>query len=295
MMRHARKEWTAPAPRFLLLAGDASYDPLGHTKGVEADLVPTRVVRTTFSGWTGSDVWYALPDDGPTTLPDFAVGRFPAQTAEQLGTMVRKTLAYEAETEDLGWRSQALLVADNDEPAFAEESAAFASGIPTKQSELVTIEGDGANARGALQRAFEEGVGLVGYFGHGSVTLWGKEDVFDVEEAAKLRNERLPIVFTVTCLSGFFEHPTTVSLGETFLRQADGGAVAALVPSSAAVLPDQRLLAEGLAQALADPAPRALGEIVLDAQRSLPEQEGGVREILLTFNLLGDPSLTVRR
>lgn len=295
LMRHAREKWTAPAPRYLLLAGDASYDPLGNIKGTETDIIPTRTVRTTFSGWTGSDVWYALPDDGPTTMPAFAVGRFPAQNAEQLAAMVRKTLAYEAETGDLGWRSTALLVADNDEPGFAEETAAFAGELGATQSAQVTIDGDGANARDALAKAFADGAGLVGYFGHGSITLWGKEDIFDVEAAGKLRNARLPIVFTVTCLSGFFEHPTTVSLGETLVRQAGGGAVAALVPSSAAVLTDQRLLADGLAKALADPAPRALGDMVLDAQHSLPQQEGGVREILLTFNLLGDPSMTVRR
>ncbi len=295
LMRHAREKWAAPAPRYLLLAGDASYDPLGHLKGAEADVIPTRAVRTAFSGWTGSDVWYALPDDGATTPPAFAVGRFPAQTAEQLSAMVRKTLAYEAESGDLGWRSKALLVADNDEPGFAEETTAFAGELGGAQSQLVTIDGDGANAREALNQAFADGVGLVGYFGHGSVTLWGKEDVFDVEAAGKLRNARLPIVFTVTCLSGFFEHPTTVSLGETLVRQADGGAVAALVPSSAAVLTDQRLLADGLAKALANPAPRTLGDIVLEAQQSLPQQEGGVRDILLTFNLLGDPSLIIQR
>lgn len=295
LMRHALQKWTAPAPRYLLLAGDASYDPLGWTKGTEADLVPTESVYTTFSGWTGSDVWFALPDDGPTTKPAFAVGRFPAQTVEQLAIMVKKTLDYERQRDDLGWRSNALLVADNDEPGFAEETAAFAERLGYV-SQQVTIEGDGANAREALGVNFRDGAGLIGYFGHGSITLWAKEKVFSVEDAARLDNAgRLPIVFTVTCLSGFFEHPATVSLGETLLRRTNGGAVAALVPSSAAVLSDQRLLAQGLADALAKPGPRALGEIVHDAQLALPDQAGGVREILLTFNLLGDPSLLIYR
>ena len=295
LMRHARQNWTAPAPAYLLLAGDASYDPLGLLKGTERDLVPTRSVYTTYSGWTGSDVWYALPDDGPATQPAFAVGRFPAQTPEQLSIMVQKTLDYERQAGDLGWRSNTLLVADNDEPGFAEEAAAFAGrlGHPAQQA---TIEGDGANAREALEAGFRDGSGLIGYFGHGSITLWAQEKVFDVEAAAKLDNaERLPVIFTVTCLSGFFEHPATVSLGEVLLRQPGGGAVAALVPSSAAVLSDQRLLALGLADALANPIERSLGEIVLDAQRALPEQAGGVRDILLTFNLLGDPSLKIAR
>jgi hypothetical protein len=294
-MRHASQSWPAPTPRYLLLAGDASYDPLGRTQGTEADLVPTRDIYTSFSGWTGSDVWYALPDDGETTMPAFAVGRFPAQTAEQLAVMVQKTLAYEGQTGDLAWRSKALLVADNDGPGFAEEAAAFAERLGYA-SQQVTLEGDGANGRAALAAGFKEGAGLIGYFGHGSITLWAKEKVFDVEDAAKLDNaERLPIVFTVTCLSGFFEHPATVSLGETLLRRANGGAVAALVPSSAAVLSDQRLLAHGLAGALAKPGARKLGDIIHDAQRALPQQTGGVREILLTFNLLGDPSLKIAR
>ncbi len=296
LMRYARQHWQAPAPRYLLLAGDASYDPLGRTQGTEVDLVPTYDVYTTFSGWTGSDVWYALPDDAENAMPAFAVGRFPAQTPEQMAAMVQKTLSYEAQTGDLGWRSAALLVADNDEPGFAEETQSFASQLKGYQSGQLTIDGDGANAKNALLGAFSKGAGLIGYFGHGSVTLWAKEKVLEVAEAAKLSNkDRLPIVFTVTCLSGFFEHPSTVSLGEALVRNPNGGAVAALVPSSAAVLTDQRLLAQGLAAALAQPAPRALGDTIHDAQLSLPRETGGVREILLTFNLLGDPSLTVKR
>jgi hypothetical protein len=160
----------------------------------------------------------------------------------------------------------------------------------------MTIEGDGGDARTALQAAFGDGTGLIGYFGHGGVALWAKEKIFEVAEAARLTNkDRLPIVFTVTCLSGFFEHPSTVSLGETLVRNQNGGAVAALVPSSAGVLPDQGLLAQGLAKALSKSTPRSIGEIVHDAQTSLPHEGGGVREILLTFNLLGDPSLTVKR
>ncbi len=304
LVQHALVNWTAPAPQFLLLAGDASYDPRGYLGGTELDLVPTRAVYTAFSGWTGSDVWYAMPDDGPAARPSLAVGRFPAQTAEQLAGMVARTLAYErasegaatgaAETET--WRSEAFLVADNDEPGFAQEAGEFAALLEGYTTEQMVIEGDGSAARAALLQAFDEGSGLIGYFGHGSVTLWAKEKVLDVEDVSKLSNrDRLPVVFTVTCLSGLFEHPTTPSLGETLLRTANGGAVAALVPSSAAVLSDQRLLARELASALStktDPAtPRTLGTIVHRAQAGLPDGLGGIRDILLTFNLLGDPAL----
>jgi hypothetical protein len=105
----------------------------------------------------------------------------------------------------------------------------------------------------------------------------------------------LPIVLTVTCLSGFFQHPNTPSLGEVLLRDKNGGAVAALVPSSAALLEDQRFLAEGLARGLAagHAGGQSLGEVILQAQTGLPDTPG-VREFLLTFNLLGDPTLRLR-
>jgi hypothetical protein len=293
LARWARAHWTPPAPAFLLLAGDASYDPRGYLKGAEADLIPTRLIETVHTGWTASDVWFALPDDGPTASPALAVGRFPAQTADQMATMVAKTLAYEHGDATATWRRQALLVADNDDPGFIAEAQGFAAVSSNYTARVVTLEGDGSTARAALLGAFGAGIGLVGYFGHGSLNLWAQEKVFSAEDAGRLTNrDRQPIVFTVTCLSGFFQHPTTPSLGEVLLRTRDGGAVAALVPSSAALLDDQHFLAAGLARALtAAPAGGpALGAIILQAQAGLPAAPG-VREILLTFNLLGDPSL----
>ena len=295
LVQHATAEWTPPAPRFLLLAGDASYDPRGYLKGSEIDLVPTRLVATHFSGWTASDVWYALPgaDDSVAGGPLLAVGRFPAQSADQLATMVAKTLEYEQGDRSAEWRRRAFLAADDDEPGFAAEAAAFAAGLTGYSTRTITLTDDGSQARADLREAFETGTGFIGYFGHGSVTLWAQEKILSVDDVAKLSNrEQLPIIFTVTCLTGLFEHPNTSSLGEALLRAKGGGAVAGLVPSSAALLPDQSVLAQALAASLA--AQPTLGEAVLEAQTSLADSTGGLREILLTFNLLGDPALSLR-
>lgn len=295
LVQHAIAQWTPPAPRLLLLAGDASYDPRGYLKGSESDLVPTQLVTTRFSGWTASDVWYALSGAGDSLegRPLLAVGRFPAQTADQLATMVAKTLAYEQGDRSAEWRRRAFLAADDDDPDFGAEAAAFADGLTGYITRTITLEGDGSQAQIDLRQAFEAGTGFIGYFGHGSVTLWAQEKILSVEDVAKLSNrEQLPIIFTVTCLTGLFEHPNTSSLGEALLRAKNGGAVAGLVPSSAALLPDQSVLAQALAASLA--AQPTLGEAVLQAQASLADSTGGLREILLTFNLLGDPALTLR-
>jgi len=331
-LHYAQTHWPRPAPRYLLLAGDASYDPRRYLAGPELDWVPTRLIRTAFTGWTASDVWLALPQavtalgqeaapamPQPTPRLDelgLAVGRFPAQTAEQMARMVAKSLAYEASLAqrpagDRGeWRHRALLLADNDDPGFlaaAQEAAAALEGYTVQ---LSTLSGDGAEARATLFRSLEQGVGLIGYFGHGSLNLWAEEKLFSSEDAARLQNrERLPIVFTLTCLSGFFQHPTTVSLAESLLR-SEGGAVAVLAPSNAGLLEDQRWLAKGLARALSRtmaPAgsdvdsPLTLGEVLLQLREDLlsapPDQADlspAQLETFLTFNLLGDPTLLLR-
>jgi hypothetical protein len=299
LVQTAISQWAAPAPRYLLLAGDASYDPRGYLKGTERDLIPTQLVRTHFSGWTASDVWYALPDDG-SFVPNLAVGRLPAQTAEQLATLVAKTMEYEAGDQGAAWRNDALVLADNDEPGFAEAAKAFSDGLAGYRARVVTVAGDGSAARQELAQAFAQGTGLLGYFGHGSVELWAQEKIFAVDDVAKLTNrEKLPIVFTVTCLSGLFQHPVKPSLGETLVRAKNGGAVAALVPSSAAILMDQRVLAQGLAAELStvtgSEGTKTLGDVVLAAQKRVPPTSDGVREVLLTFNLLGDPTLSLAR
>jgi Peptidase family C25 len=309
LIQHARAHWMPPAPRFLLLAGDASYDPHGYLKGAETDLIPTQLVDTTFTGWTASDVWYALPEENVETgeavalKPVLAVGRFPAQTVEQMNAMVTKTLAYQREQVGAPWNRSTLLLVDNEDPAFALVAQRFEDAIRRKYvPEVVALTGDGSQARARLLQALDEGVGLLGYFGHGSMTLWAQEKIFGVDDVSGLDNRnRLPIVFTVTCLSGLFNHPATTSLGEALLRAKDGGAVAALVPSSAGATPDQRFLVDGLAASLAKLQTPAgangatLGEAIQRAQIGLPKGIPGAREMGLTFNLLGDPSLILER
>ena len=305
LVQQAVGQWTSPAPRYLLLAGDASYDPRGYLKAgeksAEGDLVPTELVDTDVTGWTASDIWFALPPGTaldpygrPGTRPALAVGRLPAQTAEQMAAIVAKILAYEKGDAAAPWRHQAFFTADNEEPGFADQAGAMAKSLSGYDSQVVTVDKDGA-ARASLLKAFGDGTGLISYFGHGSLNLWAQEKIFSVEDVAKLSNkDRLPLVLTLTCLSGFFQHPTTVSLGETLLRAPNGGAAAVIAPTSASTLGQQKVLADGLAEMLSSPDVKTIGDALLGAQSHLVDAAGGTNEILLTYNLLGDPAMRIR-
>ena len=73
----ALTSWTRQ-PRFVLLGGDASYDPKNYLGQGANDLVPTRLIDTSLTE-TASDDW--LADFSGDGIADLAVGRLPVRTA----------------------------------------------------------------------------------------------------------------------------------------------------------------------------------------------------------------------
>jgi hypothetical protein len=139
-----------------------------------------------------------------------------------------------------------------------------------------------------------EGALLVAYFGHGSITQWGKDRIFTTDDVATLTNgHRLPVVLNMTCLTGLFTHPQVDSLAETLLWQQEGGAVAVLAPTSLTLPGDQSFLSRALAEALFRDRLPTLGQALLQAQRQIPTDEPGTRDVMRTFLLFGDPALRV--
>ena len=70
----------------------------------------------------------------------------------------------------------------------------------------------------------EKGTFYLLYRGHGQGSYW-QEPLFTVDDIRALSNgARLPVVFSITCLTGRFQEGTC--LAETFMRNRNGGAVA---------------------------------------------------------------------
>lgn len=293
-LRFASEQWATP-PRFVLLVGDASYDPRGYTgpAGRAADLTPTCLVDTYFVGETASDHCYADLDDDLS--PELAVGRLPAQTHQEIATITNKIIAYEKTPPDGSWLRNALLVADSD-PEFPAASQRIADEVLTPAGYQVDTlhlgepaTADPEAARSHLFEALENGVGLVNYVGHGSPRWWAGE-LLSSEDAAGLRNsDRLPIVTALTCLTGFFHHPTTQSLAEAFLW-SEGGAVAAFMPSSEGVTHEQIPVAISFYDHLVGGQFATLGEAIQATKRDLAQANSSA-DMIRTFNLLGDPAL----
>jgi len=289
-LRWATDTWPAPAPRFVLLAGDASYDPRGYLSDApNKNLLPTAFVPTLVMGETASD--NAIVDLDGDGRPDLAVGRFPAQTPADIQAMVTKTIAYEKDPPPGDWQDKLLFVADDDDSTFNAFNEAMINLVPPSlETENLVISPD-SNTRAQLLKALNEGRGMVSYMGHGAVDIWGKEEIFTTEDIATLKQEgRLPIMLVWACLNGYFQHPKRTSLGETLLLTPENGAVAGLFPTGETYPNDQWQMAEVLfGQELFSQT--TLGEALMNAARQLDPERPGQRDIIHTFVLLGDPAL----
>lgn len=286
----AQANWTAPAPRFVLLAGDASYDVQDHLEAKNENLLPAQLVRLR-NNYVSSDSWYALSE---ADLPSIAIGRFPAQTAEQLEVMVAKTLAYELNGRS-AWMKRALFVSDA-EPFYTQFSNGLSEQLHTAGYEIQSLEvAQDEMVRYDLMGLLSKGVGLINYAGEGYVAQWGDGRVFTGEDAAMLANNgHTPIFTTFTCNNGAFTEPEVDSLAENLLWVEDGGIVAAVTPSSRISLPALTAMGELFYAELLKEEVSTLGEALLNAQVAAVN-DPGLQDAVLVVNLLGDPALRLQR
>lgn len=285
-LQTAVRNWPPPAPRFLLLVGDASYDFRDYLGAHRENLVPTFLAPVAYGGETVSDS--RLADINGDGLPDLAVGRWPAVSQKQVDDLVRRTLAYETGNET---SPHSLFVADGTEALFAslsDDLIRFAALDPTAMR-LYGFSFD------VIEGAWNQGAWLVNYTGHGSLDLWGKTGMLSTSVLDKLHAPgRPPIVVQLTCLTGLFAHPERTSISEDLLL-LDRGPVAVIAATSLTLSADQEPFGAALIQALADPSVGTVGEALFKAQHAPGLDSSGGQEVIDTFVLLGDPTLTVVR
>ncbi len=290
-LSYAAAHWQPPAPQYLLLVGDATYDLRDQIPGKNRNRLPTAMVYTQSGGYLVSDSWYSqFVDVGG---PQMATGRFPAQNALQLRAMVDKTLTYEQHftDEDDGWRQRALLVAD-DESIFDSATVSLADNLSDDGYHVYRLHmSQGENIHYNIRSVINQGVAIVNYLGHGSKGAWGDEAVLQNSDAEALYNgTRFPILTAFTSLNGAFAEPQIDSLAESLLRTNDGGVVAAIAPSGRAAT--EQLLP--LSERFYDYLLTGEGIRVGDALQQLLNEDNGnseYKDALATLNLLGDPAL----
>jgi autotransporter-associated beta strand protein len=273
-------------PRYLLLVGDATYDPRNYLGQGANDMVPTKLLWATDMK-TASDDWMADMDgDG---VPELGVGRLPVRTVGEANTLVSKITGYVPGQSGQG----ALLIADHaSDNDFEGASSSVGQQLPASVPVQVINRGtqDNNTVRTQIIGNINAGPQVVNYFGHGSVGLWTGAGLLTTGDAATLSNgNRLPVFTMMTCLNGYFHDVSGDSLAEALLKSQNGGAVAVWASSGLTDMNGQQQVAGPFYQLLFGGQPITLGDAVRGAKNATADQN--VRRSWIFF---GDPTQRIR-
>ena len=194
---------------YVLLVGDAAEVATPQAHGGAAD--------PTYAKLAGGDDY-----------PDIMVGRFSAQTVEQLRTQASRTIDYEDQpATQQPWFKRASGIASDQGAGQGDENQSDKEHMGEIRGWLM---GDGYDPvdeiydPGAtdddVRDAVNAGRGLINYCGHGSATSWGTTGFNNADVDALVNDSMLPFIFSVACNNGEFDHYDTC-YGEAWLRATD--------------------------------------------------------------------------
>ncbi len=309
-----------PAPKYLLLFGDASYDYKDRVPN-NTNLVPAWESDASADQITSytSDDFFGLLDDqddvnsmSPISLLDVAIGRLPARTLSEATIMVDKIIGYHSSASFGAWRNRMTFVADDEDDNLHLEDAEKVSGIITQEEPRFSVSKIYADAypqvssaggsrypevNTAINSGMYKGTLVWNYTGHGSFSRLGEEVFLDENSASNWNNaSRLPLMITATCDFAPFDNPAFTSLGEKMILRERGGAIA-LMTTTRAVFAYSNLVMNANYFRLAftpgsDGKMPSLGQAAMLSKNFTYSSFSDVVNNR-KFQLLGDPALTL--
>lgn len=202
---HAWHHWRRPAPRFVLLVGDASWDGKNRQGGEEEspdatyapahgnrfpsieatpypeaarlanrNLIPTWSYSTSDGHAAGDNYFAAL--SGDDINPVLAIGRFPVTEPAEVEAIVAKILSYAGNPEPGPWRREVLFVT-TDDTGWQQWSNELAQRIGERGFDARTVYPrpgavPGEADQTVLREALARGQVVVHFIGHGGRFIW---------------------------------------------------------------------------------------------------------------------------
>jgi hypothetical protein len=289
------------APTYLTLVGDGhwnfkDFNPAVYPGGPNP-IPPYLAWVDPWQGEVPADPLYGdLDFDG---MPDVAVGRLAVNTLGEANTVVDKIAGYKEKARLQSWQLRALFAAERystgdwDYPSLTDEIIAgyLPSDIVPQRVYLGETVPDASSARAAISDAVRSGVLMVQYSGHGDVDLWSKEAIWNTTDVSGLQNgPMVPVVMTFNCKDGYFAYPGWSSMAETWQRQPNGGAIAAISPSGLGSTPEQHAMRKLLMGLIFQEDVRDLGRALLIAKQRYAEAGWQYYQVA-TLMLYGDPAM----
>ncbi|MBN1351820.1 T9SS type A sorting domain-containing protein [candidate division KSB1 bacterium] len=295
-LKYTFNAWQPPAPSYVLLLGDASWDY--RQTGINSqkeNYVPSY-------GNPVSDTWFVSFDDTYGFLPNMFIGRIPVENAEQAQIALDKLIEYE-NSAAAQWKKNVLFITGgkgvSEQSGFISQSKYlsdyFVKPPPASCASYMIHKTTDEDLEGEktfeIASAINSGKLWVNFLGHAGSRTW--DLMFDDPDIDALENwGRLPFITSMTCHTARFANPTSSSFGEHFLLVENSGAVAFWGTSGWGYIDkDFELLKTLFPTALADTI-RELGAATTLAKLNLWERYGSnpySKSTIHQYTLLGDP------
>ncbi len=246
---------------------------------------------------------------GNDFYPDLIIGRFSAETGEQVETMINRTIEYEMDPDpEADWYKKGSGFASNQGPGDdGEYDDEHLDNIRELLLAYTYIEvdqiydPDGTVAQG--EAAINEGRSIVNYTGHGSNGSWGNGCPMNNTNVNGLVNTGMwPFIWSVACVNGEFNVGTCFA--ETWLRATDSdgtptGAIATLMSTInqgwSPPMEGQDEMNAIFVESYSDNIKRTFGGLSFNGMNQMNDSYGsqGYDETCY-WTIFGDPSVVMR-
>ncbi len=275
----------ATRPSHLLLVGDTDTIPAWPGRG--AYLPDT-------------DLYYACMDGASDWLPDMAVGRFPARTAQQLTNMLSRSMSYETNVSKLSpFVSRAVFVTSEENYTLTEGTQNYVIGRhldPRAYASQRLYRHTYAATTSQVANAVNAGCSLLAYSGHAYAENW-RDPALSVSDVQGLANPfACPLVMSFACDTGAYRSYDECFAEAWLRRGGNAGAVAVLAASEDTYWEEDDVFEKCVFAAVFEDGALMLGDAVEDAKGRYLAFYGPGSETLQYFeqyNLFGDPTLAL--
>lgn len=303
--------------KYLLLIGDASYDPKFRIKN-NSNYIPVYQSPESFSpiGSYASDDFFGLldPDEGGNIGSigggklDIGIGRLPVSTVEEADAVAEKIIYYTTSRNTLNdWRNILCFVSDDEDKNDHLEQAEAVSEIIRKSHFEYNIEkiyldayqqvsGSGGQrypqVNTDITNRIERGSLLMNYAGHGGEQSLALERVITIPEINGWSNKNnLTFFITATCEFSRFDNPDFTSAGEYVILNPNGAGVGLLTTTRLTFSSSNKALNLNVMDTIL--GVRNNRHLTLGETMMISKNQTGSSVNSRSFALLGDPAMTL--
>jgi hypothetical protein len=286
-LKYAWNNWQKPAPRYLLIMGNSSWDPRKLLPtSTQNDFVPSY-------GYPVSDVWFTLLD-GDDAESEMIAGRLPVSSVEQADAVVNKLIEYDS-LPPAPWQKEFLFLAGGgpDDPTFHDHFNGVQEftlqspicGDTTRLRRLNAIGGIDETIAFRIRSAINQGALWTSFSGHGSPQYFE----LDGWRAADLNNRgKYFLLTTFSCNSGAYGEPSAPCRNEEYVLEAGKGSIASVGNTYAGISNPDYYMFVGMFKYLSVDGLRQIGDLVFRSKQGLGHDDIFLNAAM-QFNLIGDP------